>query len=60
MLQILKFEFQKFRILEILNFHPCLYMLRYILRSERIQIFLMGSQRQFESLGLEFLHQGKP
>ena len=26
-LQVLKFEFQKFRILEILNFHPCvLYM----------------------------------
>ena len=23
-LQVLKFEFQKFRILEILNFHPCL------------------------------------
>ena len=22
-LQLLKFEFQKFRILEILNFHPC-------------------------------------
>ena len=22
-LQVLKFEFQKFRILEILNFHPC-------------------------------------
>ena len=24
-LQVLKFEFQMFRILEILNFHPCLY-----------------------------------
>ena len=22
-MQVLKFEFQKFRILEILNFHPC-------------------------------------
>ena len=26
-LQVLRFEFQKFRILEILNFHPCLYTL---------------------------------
>ena len=24
-LQVLKFEFLKFRILEILNFHPCIY-----------------------------------
>ena len=24
-LQVLRFDFQKFRILEILNFHPCIY-----------------------------------
>ena len=29
MLQVLRFEFLKFRILEILNFHPCIVMLHF-------------------------------
>ena len=37
-MQVLKFEFQKFRILEILNFHPCfLFYVQEIFDREQMQ-----------------------
>ena len=38
-LLVLRFDFQKFRILEILNFHPCTHMLKHAL----IQKVILGS-----------------
>ena len=39
LLQVLRWEYQKFRILEILNFHPCTY--NYYVKFQIIPLFLL-------------------
>ena len=50
--QVLRFEFQKFRILDILNFHPCMFKL---MDKKIFTIYNLGERSDSVGLGIEGL-----